>query len=159
MHSAIAQHNSAFEKNTDPETGEILYRGSFSFRELSELASFDLPGRAASYLPDPSVIGELKPLLDSCTLVIYLGTWCEDSRFLVPKLYKVLQALSYPADAIPVYGLDRDKESGTGSETRDKVSRVPAIIIYRGNRELGRITETLQSDRIEQDLLEIAKKR
>jgi hypothetical protein len=158
MHSTNAQSGAGFEKNKDPETGAILYRGLFSFHELSELASFGLQEHAMSYQPDTSIIRELKPLLDSCSLVIYLGTWCSDSRYLIPKLYKVLMAFNYPVDKIPVYGLDRDKTSGTGLELRDQVVLVPTIIVYHGAQELGRIVETLRSDRIENDLLELVKR-
>jgi len=139
----------------DPESGEPLYRGQITFTDLARMNVFELEKKAQQYRPDISVMKPLKPLLDSCQVVVFLGTWCADSRQLVPQLYQVLRDLHYPFQTIPIYALDRHKASGIGKETEYKVQLVPSIILYKEGREVGRITESIQSKNIETDLLNI----
>ena len=39
------------------------------------------------YSPNAAAIAALKKYSDSIQLVVFMGTWCEDSHFIIPKFY------------------------------------------------------------------------
>ena len=140
----------------DAENGYLVYRGAFTFADLQQQPAFGwLDTGITAYQPKTAAINALKDKLKDCTLLVFMGTWCSDSRDLVPRLYKVLEQAGYPTSQIQLYGMDRPKNSGTGAETTWKVTLVPTIIVLKGNKELGRITETARKS-VEEDLAEIA---
>lgn len=53
----------------------------------------------------------LKKNADSIQLLVFMGTWCEDSHFIIPKLYSLLDAASFPASHITLIGVDREKKT------------------------------------------------
>ena len=91
------------------------------------------------------------------SMVIFMGTWCEDSQNLIPKLDKVLSAANADRNNIVMYGVDRAKTVGNDMEKTYKVSFVPSIILFDGTTEIGRITESVQKS-VEADLAGIIRK-
>ncbi|MGA2298573.1 MAG: hypothetical protein ABSG15_13590, partial [FCB group bacterium] len=45
-------------------------------------------------------------------------------------------------DKIDLYGVDRQKQEPTGTATLYKLEKVPTMIIFAGESEIGRIVET-----------------
>lgn len=86
--------------------------------------------------------------------LVFLGTWCSDSRREVPRFLKIMDQAGITADRIRLYGVDRAKESGDGMAGRYAISRVPTFILLRGGEELGRIVEHPVTT-LEGDLLDI----
>ena len=84
-------------------------------------------------------------------MVVFLGTWCDDSHELIPKLEKVLQLIQYPQSSLTMFGVDRAKTTTTHDEKQYKITLVPTIIVFDKDREIGRITESVQKS-IEADL-------
>lgn len=76
------------------------------------------------------------------SLKVVLGNWCEDSQREVPRLMKMLG--SFPMSSVPVtyYLVNREKYCADPEVQKLEVKFVPAIIIYRDGKELGRIIET-----------------
>jgi hypothetical protein len=56
-----------------------------------------------------------------------------------------------------MYAVDRDKTALNDEAKNYKITLVPTIIVLHGNREVGRITESVQAS-IEHDLLAILEK-
>ncbi len=139
---------------TDPDGAADMLTGSFSFEVLDHNFTWLTEGYEA-YHPDTAVIASLKSELKNCSVVIVLGTWCDDSRLLLPKFYKVLVAAEFPMGNVTLIGVDRKKETITGIEKTYRATRVPTIILFRGVKELGRIEESVQNS-AELDLLELA---
>jgi tetratricopeptide (TPR) repeat protein len=112
----------------------------------------------ADYVVDSVTAQKLVPLLANKTIVVFLGTWCGDSRREVPRLIKLLDACSFPESRLKLVMVDyRDgsyKQSPQHEERGKNIFRVPTILVYSGNRELGRIIEFPRRS-LEQDLLAI----
>lgn len=98
----------------------------------------------------------LKKHLSEYDIVVLMGTWCEDSHNLVPKLFKTLKAADYPDTRVVMYGLDRNKEGKYIEHKAYKVERVPTIILIKNNGEVGRIVESVKKN-IETDIVQLIK--
>jgi len=111
------------------------------------------------YALDQKAIGELKKdKINSYSLVVFMGTWCEDSHRDIPRLMKILEAVNYPQSKLTIIAVNRKKESPTGDEARYNIHKVPTIIVQRYGKEAGRIVEMPTTGYIERDLVGILKK-
>jgi dipeptidyl aminopeptidase/acylaminoacyl peptidase len=145
-----------------------VYLGDITREDFEDQLS-DWTGEYFDYAPDEAVMEELLPLIHDVKLTVVLGTWCSDSQREVPRLWKILEAMEYPASELAMLAV------GSSRFTRDMpiapdvfdwsldvksfydVTYVPTIIVTRNGKELGRIIETPQ-DTLEKDLLAILKK-
>lgn len=121
------------------------------------------------YRPDESLLGEIAGRLDGVDLVVVLGTWCSDSRREVPRLWKVLDAVGFPAERMRTFAVESARAKSDAALTPELldwsksvrafygITAVESVIVYRGGVELGRIVEA-PAKSIEADLLEILKK-
>ena len=159
MVSVNAFAQSDFDKLTDSETNTAMFFGAITFGDLEKEADFSWFKKGAEgYKPDAAAIGKLRELLPEYQVVVVMGTWCEDSHNLVPKLYKTLQAIGYPMQQVSMYAVNRAKEGKNYEHKTYKVDRVPTIIVYQHNMEVGRITEAVKES-VEADILHMVEKK
>ena len=104
------------------------------------------------YQVDSSDAVELKKEINNYDITIVMGTWCSDSRREVPRFYKILDAIDYPTDKLTLINVDRKMKSIANEVDEMNIEYVPTIIIYRNEKEIGRIIETPE-DILEKDLL------
>ncbi len=104
------------------------------------------------YQVDSSEVIELKKEINNYDITIVMGTWCSDSRREVPRFYKILDAIDYPSDKLTLINVDRKMKSIANEVDKMNIEYVPTIIIYRNEKEIGRIIETPE-DILEKDLL------
>lgn len=154
----IAMHTQAqttgFDKTIN-DRGELVYTGQFSFTRLQEEEEFDWFAKGVEdYKPEAQAMSVLQEELGDYSLVVFMGTWCEDSHNLIPKLYKILQAAEYPVQQLTLFGLNREKKGLGNAHETYKVSFVPTIIVLSEGKEIGRITETVRKS-VEADLVVI----
>ena len=142
-------------KTQDPENGSLVYQGRFGFDDLRQEPAFSWFAQgAASYQPDKGSVEMLRRLLPGHKLVVFLGTWCEDSQIMIPRLYKTLQLAGYPLDSLEMIGANRAKETLGDEGRRYGLEKVPTVIVLKDGRERGRIVELVHRS-IEQDLAAI----
>lgn len=141
------------------EYGKMLL-GEQSKSQLSTAPYKDWYDRGyGDYKTDPATLAALKKeKLASYNLVLFLGTWCSDSKRDVPRLMKILDEIKYPESKLQIIAVNRKKESPNGEEVKYNVKLVPTIIVERYGKEVGRITEHAKTGAIEKDLLEIISK-
>lgn len=143
-----------FDIDRDETTGQIIFVGRCTFDDLADEASFDwLRMGSDGYNPDAAKIDSLKKILPTCQLVIFMGTWCEDTQNLLPKLYKTM-LYSHCYTNYKMYAVNRNKISKNNEQEPFKVVTVPTIIVQKNGVEIGRIVETTKVS-IEDDLLKI----
>jgi thiol-disulfide isomerase/thioredoxin len=87
-------------------------------------------------------------------VLVFLGTWCSDSKREVPRFLRIVDAAGISMDRITLYALDRKKASPEGVEARYGIERVPTFIFLKKESELGRIVETPRTT-LEGDILAI----
>lgn len=106
------------------------------------------------YQLDTLTLALLAESLIDVEIKIFFGTWCQDSRREVPRVYKILDYLGYPAEQATLIALGRDKHGPAHEEEGFDIELVPTIIFYRDGVEIGRIIES-PTDTIEEDIANI----
>jgi len=87
-------------------------------------------------------------------IVMFLGTWCPDSKREAPKLLKLLEAANNPNISLDLYAVNTSMEDGAGLVKTYGIRAVPTMIFFRDGRELGRIIES-PATTMENDFLKI----
>jgi len=148
---------SDYDVSKDKESGAVVFKGQCSFADLSKESSFSWLKRGSdAYKPDTNAVKYLKKNFGNYEIVVFMGTWCEDSQNMIPKFYKLLQLIGYPMDKLTMYGVDRAKTAKYIEHKLYKIEKVPTIIVYKNHSELGRVVETVKKS-IETDLINIIK--
>ncbi len=134
-------------------SGEEMLLGAMTRAQLYK--QFPLWECAArDYAPNPSIMEQLRGKAARFDIIVFLGTWCKDSRRWVPQFLKVYDGLTGTNVSLALYGVDRDKNDGKGMAKKYRVKRVPTMIVLREGREVGRIVENPEKS-MEADLLAI----
>jgi len=94
---------------------------------------------------------------DSVQLLVFMGTWCEDSHFIIPRLYAMIDAAGFTEKQLTVMGADRSKQSWGGIMEALSVKNVPTIIVYHHGKELGRVVEYGKYGQFDREIGEILK--
>jgi len=156
--SMIVKAQTDFETSTDKENGSVVFKGQITYNDLRKELSFKwLDKGIIDYKPAEADMVFLQKHLSGYEVVTFMGTWCDDSQNLVPKLLKVLAAADYPMHQHTMYGVDRTKQAKYTEAKFYEISRVPTIILLKDNLEVGRITESVNKS-IEADLKAIIEK-
>ncbi|MFA7290271.1 MAG: thioredoxin family protein [Melioribacteraceae bacterium] len=92
--------------------------------------------------------------LQGVTFKVVFGSWCSDSKREVPRFIKMLETLNYDISQIELYAVDRKKISPDGEIEKLNVELVPTFLVYRDEKEIGRIVESPKKS-IEEDLKDI----
>lgn len=92
---------------------------------------------------DPSVkwLSALEKAKDSLSFVVFGGTWCEDSQFILPRFFRLLEKAGFPDERVHFYAVDRNKKTPDGKADTYRIERVPTIIVLASGKELGRVVE------------------
>jgi thiol-disulfide isomerase/thioredoxin len=110
------------------------------------------------YTPKPDAIEALQKNKDSVQLLVFMGTWCEDSHFIIPRLFKLTDAAGFPGDRITLIGVDRAKKTLSHLCEALDIKNVPTIIVMKKGKELGRVVEYGSSGMYDKDLAGILNK-
>ena len=146
----------AQNESPTPETDDFLV-GSFD-REALQKGDFGehFLSEYQAYQPNQDLIKQLRQAIYDCTIVVVLGTWCQDSQQQVPRFYKVLDELHYNTSTVTNICVDKNKEAEGTSVNDLNIERVPTIIFYKKGKEIGRIIETPDTS-LEEDSFQIVK--
>ncbi len=112
-----------------------------------------------NYQPQQKLIEQLKSLHPANTkVIIFLGTWCPDSKREVPRFFKIIKQAGLESKLqIEMWALDRQKKSGNDLPQKFQIQYVPTFVFLKEGQESGRIVETPQSLYLEEDVLQILK--
>ncbi|MEQ1676573.1 MAG: thioredoxin family protein [Chitinophagaceae bacterium] len=109
------------------------------------------------YTPNASAQEGLKKNADSIQLVVFMGTWCEDSHNVIPKFYSLLDAAGFPQDRVTLLGVDRQKKTLSHLAEAMNIKNVPTIIVMKNGKEMGRVVEYGKYGLFDMELAEILK--
>ncbi len=88
----------------------------------------------------------IKPLSEGKTFLLFMGTWCGDSKREIPRMLKIMKSSGVKRSQIKIVMVDNHdstyKQSPGHEEKGLNIHRVPTLIIYAGTKEMGRIVES-----------------
>ena len=155
MNIKVNAQTPSYSVSKDSVDGGLIFNGLITFNDLSKEPTFTWFKEGTElYKPYENIEGYLKTYLPEYSMVIFMGTWCDDSHYLIPRLEKVLQTINYPDSKITMYGVDRAKTTKNGADKKYEITLVPTIILFKDGKEVGRITESVKKS-VEEDLAEI----
>ncbi len=94
-----------------------------------------------AYTVDKNIAETFRDALTDLDIVIFMGTWCGDSKREVPRILKVLDYLEIPPERISLVAVDRDKLTPDQDEEGFNIHHVPTVIFYLEGIEMGRFIE------------------
>lgn len=138
---------------------EKSYKGIISQEILLSDTSFKwYAENLKGYTPNANAIAGLKKNADSIQLLVFMGTWCEDSHSIIPKFYSLLETAAFSKDKVTLIGVNREKKTFSHLTEALNVINVPTIIVMKQGKELGRVVEYGKYGLFDMELAEILKK-
>ena len=114
-----------------------------------------------AYKVNDTITALIKPLIVEKKFLLFMGTWCGDSKREIPRMLKILQDCGVKKSDIRLVMVDNHdstyKQSPGHEEMGLNIHRVPTMIVYENSNELGRIVESPVVS-IEKDLFAILNK-
>ena len=109
-----------------------------------------------SYQPDTATINALAKVKGAkMQLIIFGGTWCEDTQAILPKFFKLQELSAVPDANITMFGVNRSKVSLSHIAEALGIINVPTIIVLKDGKELGRVVEYGKTGKWDKELAEI----
>lgn len=101
-------------------------------------------------------------LFKDLSVKVFIGTWCGDTQFLLPKFIKSWQQMGLSEEQLTIIALHHEGENYKQAPNKEteglNIHRVPTFIFYENGQEIGRIVERTVFD-LETDMKLIAQKR
>jgi thiol-disulfide isomerase/thioredoxin len=108
-----------------------------------------------SYTPNAVALEALKNNKEVLRFLVFGGTWCGDTKFVLPKFYSLADAAGVGQERITLLGVDRSKKTIQNLSEAFNVTNVPTIIVLKDGKEIGRVVEYGTSGVFDKDLGEI----
>ena len=130
------------EESRDAENGSKVLKGFIPLETLSTDTAFAwYASGIKSFTPNAEALAALRAHKDSVYILAFGGTWCDDTKQVLPKMMATFQAAGVPSGHITLLGVDRQKKTLQNLSETFGVTNVPTFIILRNGREIGRIVE------------------
>ncbi|MEQ1555165.1 MAG: thioredoxin family protein [Ferruginibacter sp.] len=111
-----------------------------------------------AYTVDLAIVSALETAKGKVQFIIFGGTWCEDTQFILPKFFKLQEKAGFADDAISFYGVDRAKKTLGNLNDAFKITNVPTIIVMKDGKEIGRVVEYGKTGKWDVEIAAILKK-
>ena len=140
------------------QPGSYILNGLISKYAIMNHAEYNwYKSNQDAYSPAPEVLDVMEKAKGRFTFLVFGGTWCEDTHFIIPKFFK-LQELSGIADKdISFIGVTRAKKSLGNLSNIFNITKVPTIIVLKGGKETGRLVEYGSSGQWDKELAALLK--
>lgn len=148
----------SFETTTD-RTGKKMLKGFISDSVLlADTTSFKwFAENKDIYTPTESIVKVFYNQKDSVSYLLFGGTWCSDTHYVIPRFYKIIEQAKIDKSRISFFALDRTKNDAAHFASNFKILHVPTIIILKNGKEIGRVVEYGTSGRFDEELAAIFK--
>lgn len=104
--------------------------------------------------PDTAIVGVLQRN-NNVSYIIFVGTWCEDTQFILPKFFKLQEKAGIADDRITFFGVDRQKQTIGNIAAAMNITNVPTIIVMKNGKEIGRVVEYGKTGKWDKELADI----
>jgi thiol-disulfide isomerase/thioredoxin len=109
----------------------------------------------SGYAPDAEETAVLKAKGPQVQFLVFGGTWCDDTKYILPKFFSLLDAASFPRDQVTLIGVDLDKKTTNHLSESMHITSIPTFIILKDGQEVGRVVGSGKNGRWDKDLSDI----
>lgn len=135
---SIAQNQ--YEVSNDG-TDKIL-KGIISKEVIANDTSFKwFQQNQASYKVNEDAVNAIKANASQIRFIVFGGTWCGDTKYILPRFYSLLDAASFPQEKVTLLGVDRNKKTIGYLAEALGIINVPTILVMKDGKEVGRVVE------------------
>ena len=122
--------------------GVKVVKGFLNKQELSTDTAFAwFPAAQKTFTPNASVVKKFAAGKDAVQILIFGGTWCEDTQMALPKFLATTDAAGFTPARITLIGVDRSKKTLFNLSEAFAIKNVPTFIVMKDGREVGRVVE------------------
>lgn len=130
-----------------------MYVGLINESLLKSDSAYNWFARAQNiYKPKAPVVKTFAANKDSVSFMVIVGTWCEDSHYVIPRFFSILDSAGFDNDKVTLVAVDRTKKDENNLTNVLNVTNVPTIIVYKKGKELGRVVEYGKTGRFDEEL-------
>lgn len=105
--------------------------------------------------PNADAVTAIAAKADRISIIIFGGTWCEDTHQLLPKYLSLLEAAKFPDDRLTLVAVDRAKTTVGNLHKLFNITNVPTCIVMKDGKEVGRIIEFGKTTFVDKELGEM----
>ncbi len=147
-------HN--YEISTDAQNGSKVLKGLLNRSDIENDTSFKwFKQNMKLGQADASAVSAFEKNGSKFQMVVFGGTWCEDTQNLLPVFYRLVDKANYPDSNITLIGVDRAKTTLYDLHNVFHIIDVPTFIVMRDGKEVGRVVEYGKEGQIDKELGEI----
>jgi thiol-disulfide isomerase/thioredoxin len=122
--------------------GTKVIRGFMSKQDLATDSTFTwFNTNMKAFTPDANSIEALKANKDAINIVAFGGTWCGDTKQVLPQFFSLADAAGFSQDRITLLGVDRGKKTIQHLAEAFHITNVPTFIVMKNGKEVGRVVE------------------
>lgn len=111
------------------------------------------------YTPGADLVNGLTAAKDQVSFVVFGGTWCDDTRYILPKFFKWLEQAGFPDKQVSFFGVNRSKETPGNITKAMGILNVPTIIAMKNGVEIGRVVEYGKTGKWDVELADIIRSK
>ena len=153
--AAISQTHS-YEISTDPNNGEKVLKGLITRADIASDTSFKWFAENMKLgTANAAAVAAFSKHAHDFQMVVFGGTWCEDTQNLLPLFFRVVDKSGFPDSSITLIGVDRPKTTLYNLHKAFNITKVPTFIVMKEGKEIGRIEEYGKYGDIEKEFAEI----
>jgi thiol-disulfide isomerase/thioredoxin len=141
---------------TKDASGNKIIKGFITKNELASDTAFAwFTQNQKGYTPEKAALQAFTSAKDSIHILAFAGTWCGDTKNLLPKFFALTDAAGFSQDHITLLGVDRSKKTINHLAEAFKIINVPTFIVLKNGQEVGRVVEYGKYGMFDKELGEI----
>lgn len=141
-----------------PDGNSTILKGVISRQVLNNDSSYKWLEENMKYgTADAAAVEAFQQNKNQFTMLVFGGTWCEDSQHMLPVFYRLVDKSGYPDSRITLVAVDRAKTAPDDLHIKYKVDRVPTFIVLHKGEEVGRVVEYGKEGKIDKELGDIVR--
>jgi thiol-disulfide isomerase/thioredoxin len=146
-----------YEASQDPKHPEVkIVRGLINKYQIQNDTAFKWFGpNQGGYKADTATLNAFERAKGKYQFVVFGGTWCEDTQFILPKFFKLQEQSGFPDEEITLFGVNRAKTSLGNIAGAFNITNVPTFIVMKNGKEIGRVVEYGKTGKWDKELAAI----
>lgn len=150
---------SSVEISRDTENYSKVLKGFIAKKDLVTDTAFGwFVQNQKEFTPNPDVVKQYTANKDSINIIVFGGTWCGDTKHLLPNFIATTDAAGFPDNRITLIGVDRNKKTLFNLSEVFGITNVPTFIVMKNGKEIGRVVEYGKIGAPEKEIAEMLSK-